>query len=268
MALPTRPKPPSREDILARRRAAEEEALLREVDDAVRQDDLVEFGRRFGVPIAILVVLLIAAFGGYLYWQHRQNVELEKNSEQIVTALDQAQANNMQQADADLAPVIKDGSPAARSTARLLSAALAVENSKPDEAVKTLAGIVADPKAPQPMRDLALVRKVTLQFDTMDKSKVISTLSQLAVPGNPYFGSAGELTAMAYLEQGKKQEAGKMFAAIAKDKDVAESIRSRSRQMAGVLGVDAIVDPQKLLAQQSGASAGAPAEGAPPPGAE
>ena len=268
MALPTRPKPPSREDILARRRAAEEEALLREVDDAVRQDEMAEFGRRFGLPLAIVFILLLAAFGGYLYWQHHQNAEREQNSEQIVTALDQVQANNMKQADAKLAPVIKDGSPAARSTARMLSAAIAVENSDPDQAVKTLAEIAADPKAPQPMRDLALVRKVTLQFDKMDKSKVISTLSQLAVPGNPYFGSAGELTAMAYLEQGKKQEAGTMFAAIAKDKTVSESIRSRSRQMAGVLGVDAIVDPQKLLAQQSGASAGAPEEGAPPPGAE
>ena len=187
---------------------------------------------------------------------------MRKTARQIVTALDQTQGGNLKDAEAKLAAVINDGSPAARTTARMLSAALAVQESNPDQAVKTLAAIVADPKTPEPMRDLALIRKVTLQFDSMDKSKVVSTLSQLAVPGNPFFGSAGELTAMAYLEQGKKQEAGKMFAAIAKDATLPSSIRSRSRQMAGVLGVDAIVDPQKLLAQQSAAGS------APPPGAE
>ena len=261
MALPTRPKPPSREDILARRRAVEEEALLREVDDAVRQDELAAFGRRYGLPIGIAVVLLIAGFGGYLFWQHHADEAREKNSEQIVTALDDMQANNLQQAQTKLTPVIADGSPAARSTARLLSAAIAVQDSKPDEAVKMLSAIVADSDAPQPMRDLALVRKVTLQYDGMDKSQVIAALSQLAVPGNPYFGSAGELTAMAYLEQGKKQEAGKMFAAIAKDSSVGSSIRSRARQMAGVLGVDAIADPQQLLAQQAAGSGAAPTPG-------
>ena len=51
MALPT--DPASREEALARRRAAEEEALLREVDEAVRQDDLASFGQRYGRTLAI-----------------------------------------------------------------------------------------------------------------------------------------------------------------------------------------------------------------------
>lgn len=268
MALPTRPKPPSREEILNRRRAAEEEALLREVDDAVRQDDMASFGRRFGVPLAILAVLLIMGFGGYLYWEHRQNQKREADSEAIVTALDQERAGNMKQAAAKLAPVIKDGSPAARAAAGMMMAGLETKQSKPKEAAAYLSQIIADKSAPQPLRDLARIRLVAMRFDTMDKGKVISELSGLAKADNPFFGSAGELVAMAYLEQGKKQEAGTLFASIAKSKTVPESIRSRARQMAGVLGVDAIVDPQKLLEQQAASSQGgaAPSENAPPPG--
>ena len=52
---------------------------------------------------------------------------------------------------------------------------------------------------------------------------------------------------MAQLKQGKQQEAGRLFAAIAKDEDVPESIRGRTRQMAGLLGVDAITDVDALL---------------------
>ena len=44
---------------------------------------------------------------------------------------------------------------------------------------------------------------------------------------------------MAYIKQGKKLEAGRLFAAIAADKQVPDSIRARAVQIAGTLGVDA-----------------------------
>ena len=68
---------------------------------------------------------------------------------------------------------------------------------------------------------------------------MISRLEPLAKAGNPWFGSAGEMTALAYLKQGKKAEAGRMFAAVAADKQVPRTIRSRAVQIAGTLGVDA-----------------------------
>ena len=46
-------------------------------------------------------------------------------------------------------------------------------------------------------------------------------------------------------------EAGPLFAAISKDKNAPASLRSRTRQLAGVLGVDAIDDVDKTLAEIS-----------------
>jgi hypothetical protein len=73
----------------------------------------------------------------------------------------------------------------------------------------------------------------------MKPEDVIARLQPLAKPGTPWFGTAGELTAMAYIKQGHKDEAGRLFAAIAADKQVPETIRSRAIQIAGTLGVDA-----------------------------
>jgi hypothetical protein len=44
---------------------------------------------------------------------------------------------------------------------------------------------------------------------------------------------------MAMLKQGRKSEAGRLFAAIAADSQVPGSIRSRAVQIAGTLGIDA-----------------------------
>ena len=92
----------------------------------------------------------------------------------------------------------------------------------------------------QPFRDLALVRQTAAEFDALQPQVVIDRLRTLAVPGNAYFGSAGEMLAAAYLRTGKRAEAGRLFGQIARGSDVPDSLRQRAVQMAGLLGVDAI----------------------------
>ncbi len=249
MALPTDPAQ-SREEALARRRAAEEEALLREVDDAVRQDELAGFGQRYGRQLLIGGAVIILGFGGFLYWQSRQHAALEKESNALIVALDQAQAGNLASAATAASALIGQGADGPEASARLVAAGAAVEQNNTAEAKKQLTALIDDAKAPQAIRDVATLRLVALEFDTMDKNQVIARLGPLAKPDNPWFGSAGELVAMAYLEQGKRAEAGKLLASIATTATVPEAIRSRARQMAGVLGVDAIPDVETFLKQQ------------------
>ena len=54
------------------KRAATDEAFLREVDDAVRAGDLENFWKRYGRWLAIALVVGLAAFGGWIYWQNQQ----------------------------------------------------------------------------------------------------------------------------------------------------------------------------------------------------
>jgi hypothetical protein len=125
-----------------------------------------------------------------------------------------------------------------------------LEQEKPADAVKLYEQIASDGDAPKALRDAATLRAVAAQYDSMKPADVVARLKPLAVPGNPWFGSAAELVAMAYLDQGRQAEAGALFAAVAKDDKVPESLRSRTRQMAGLLGVDAIEDVDKVLAEQ------------------
>lgn len=250
----------TREEKLARRDAAEQEALLREVDEAVRAGDLESFASQYGRPLVGLVVAGLAAFAGYLYWEHRQEAAQERDAEVIVGALDQVEAGNLQSgydALADLAATIDDGPSAA---AAMLRAGIAAEQSRPEEAAKIFASLAADGDAPQAFRDLAKLREVALKFDTMKSAGVVAALRPLTVPGKPYFASAAEMTAHAYLDQGKRAEAGALLAQIARDDTAPDSLRQRSRQLAGLLGVDAIDDVDKLLEQQGVTEQ--PAEGA------
>lgn len=216
--------------------------FLREVDDALRQDQLEGFFKNYGKPVLAVVVAGLAAFAGWLYWDHRQTQQAEQATESFVQALDSVQAGNLADARSRLEPLAAEGSSGSAVSARLLLAGIAMEQDRKAEAVKLYREVAADEKAPQPLRDLALVREVGADFDAMKPEDVVSRLKPLAAPGNPWFGVAGELLGMAYLKQGKQDQAAPLFAAIAKDEQVDQGVRSRARQLAAVLGADAVED--------------------------
>jgi hypothetical protein len=241
----------------------EDEILIREIDEAVRQDDTQQFFRDYGYKLLAVIVAGLAGLGGYLLWDNYRENRLEAQSEAIVSALDFADANKYADASDKVDGLIDDGSPAAVTAARFIQAGAALELGDKAKAVELFAAIAADSKAPPALRDLARIREVAVNFDERKPADVVARLKDLAVPGNPLFGSAGELTAMAHLEAGNTAEAGKTFALIAKEEGLPDTLRSRARQMAGLLGVDAIVDVEKLLKDEGVVASGSNGEGLP-----
>lgn len=256
MALTPTPEQ-TRAEQLAAREAAQKDLLMREVDEAVRQDEAAQFARKYGKAIVGGIVLSLAAFGGWLWWQEHREGQFEQGSEQFIKGLDELQAGNNAGADSEFAAIAKDGTPAAAAGAAILRAGMLIEQGKHEEAATMLFAVADDGDAPQAYRDLAAIRAVATSFDTMDPQKVIDRLKPLATPGNAWFASAGELVAMAYLKQGKTELAGPLFASIAKDEDAPQTLRSRTRQMAGMLGYDAVVDIDKAVAEAGDAQASA-----------
>ena len=65
--------------------------------------------------------------------------------------------------------------------------------------------IAGDSGLPQPYRDAALIRQTALEFDQLQPQEVIARLQPLAKPGNPWFGTAGEMTALALDQAGQER---------------------------------------------------------------
>lgn len=216
-----------------------DEAFLREVDDAVRQDRLLALWRSYGRLLIAAVVLGLMAFGGYIFWQHRQVESSGVVAEKADKMLEVAAGGGVP--DAKLMAELSDASqPGYRAGAALTHAAMAVQKGDLKLGAKLYGDIAANESFAQPYRDLALVRQVALAFDTMKPQDVVDRLKPLAIDGEPWFGSAGEMTAIAYMKMGKRDLAGATYAALAKAKSVPPTIGSRARQMAGLLGVDAV----------------------------
>lgn len=255
---------PSPANAVAEREADQNDAFLREVDDALREDQLKDFLTRYGKPVGAAIAAGLLALAGYLWWSSHQEAAADARGEKLAMALEQVEKGNLKTGDKDLAAVVKDnGGTGTAAAATLMRAGIALEQGRRDEAVTLFATVAADGSAPKPFRDLATIREVATNYDKMKPEVVVERLSPLAQKGNPWFGPAGELLAMAYLDQNKPNLAGPLLADIARDKDAPESLRRRVRQLAGLLGADAVDDPKKVLeetiAPPAGAQPGQPA---------
>lgn len=255
-------KPKTDAEKRAERDAQQQDVLLREVDEAVRQDQFSDFVQKYGKPLGGAIALGLLIFGGVLAWTSQRESGHEEVSEQLVKAMDQLGAGNTDTATKSLAKLEADGGAAAAAVAKLSRAAVSIRSGTPGEAARLFGEVAADADAPQPYRDLATIRQIALNYEKMKPADIVTRLKPLAKPGSPFFGSAGELLGAAYLDMGKPDLAGPLFAQIAKDEKLPATQRSRARQLAGLMGVDAIVDVDQTLKalQQDGAAQQASAQ--------
>ena len=215
------------------------QSFVREVDENLRRDQARDFLKKNGPWIIGAILLFLAAIAGWLYWQDRQLKQAEAETERLNAVMSQVGAGQVAGAEAQLAPLAAADADGVSAAARLTRAAIALQKSDRKTATSEYRAVMDEKGLAQPYRDLATIRLTALEFDQMKPADVIARLKPLAEAGNPWFGSAGELTAMALLKMGRKDEAGRLFAAIAADRNAPETIRSRAVQIAGTLGIDA-----------------------------
>jgi hypothetical protein len=216
------------------------ETFYREVDEELRRDRMLTLWRRYGKLAIAGVILFLGALAAGIWWHgHREDVAGTRG-EKLLSAFDDIGVGKKASAKPKLDDVAANGSPGYKAAALFTKADLAIESNDRQGAAALFRQAAGDTDIPQPYRDLATVRMTALEFDTLPPQQVIDRLKPLAVANGPFLGSAGEMTAISYLKLNKPQEAGRLFAAIAKDRKVPDSIRSRALQMAGSLGFDAV----------------------------
>jgi hypothetical protein len=223
-------------------RPVDNETFYREVDEELRRDRMLGLWQRYGKLAIGGVILFLVLLGAGIWWQgHRQEVAGGRG-ERLLEAFDDVAAHKRTAANEKLDALAKDGTPGYKAAALFTKADLAIEANDLKGAAALFHQAAGDTDLPQPYRDLATVRMTAIEFDGLQPQAVVARLKPLAVAGSPFLGSAGEMLAIAYTKLNRPQEAARLFAAMAKDRKVPDSVRSRAAQMAASLGVDAVQD--------------------------
>lgn len=216
------------------------ETFIREVDENLRRDQAEAVFKRYGKWIIAGAVLLLVAVAAWLFWKNQQAEQAAAQSEQLSAVLsDVGQGKTGADVAQRLDTLAAEGNGSMTGAARLTRAALALQQSDRATATAQYRQIIEDKSVPQTVRDTATIRLTQLEFDTLQPQQVIDRLAPLAVKESAWYGSAGELTALAMIKANRGREAAALLNGIAADTNVPASIRARAEQLASGLAIPA-----------------------------
>lgn len=203
----------------------ESNEFIREVDEEYRRDRIAEAWRRYNGVIVALAVLVIAAVGGWRYWQHVERTRAEAAAARYQEALRLDQDGKGEEAAQTLRGLTSDSAAGYRLLARFRLAAEEGQKAA-EEGAKAYDALAADGSVPPLLQDLARLRAAMLRMDA-DAAAAQGALERLASPTNAWRHTAREMLGLAALRKGELDAAGRRFDEIAADRETPQSLRSR-----------------------------------------
>ncbi|MDE2383351.1 MAG: tetratricopeptide repeat protein [Alphaproteobacteria bacterium] len=204
------------------------DALFREVDDEVRQEEYKKLWDRYGRHISIAAALFIAAVAGWQGWQYYELKQAEQASVLYFDAVAKAAADKPDDALAGLAAV---SHPGYGQLAKLQEAAVLAKKGEVEKAVAAFDAFADAPGNDPALADLARIRAGYLLADTQSPDQLLSRLGRYDKDDALWHVQAREIFAISAWRVKDYAMANRYFAAIAADPAATQSTKQRASLM-------------------------------------
>lgn len=205
-------------------------AAFHEVDDAVRQDDLKRWWKRWGTWVVAAGVLAVVAVVGLVGWRQYDQSKRAEASVAYSAALAKIDSDKAA-ARAELAKQAENAPEPYRWLAALTVAQL---QDKPADQVTSLEAVA--PRLPSELSDLALVMAGFRSVDAGKLDEEVGKLGALAQGDHPFHVSVIELQALAAAKKGDLKRAKELWTDITKDSTSPQGVQQRAQAMLNYYG--------------------------------
>lgn len=209
--------------------------IFSEIDDELRKEQARRLWQRYGKLIiggAVVIVLSVAAWRGYVYWQDT-NAQAQGDAyfaaERLATLEDAAASR------AAFEEFLKTAQGGYPMLARFRVAALDAKAGEYDKAIATYDAVASDPTVPTVFQDLARMRAAYIAVDHLDRAAVESRILGLATPGATWRHTARELLALAAYKADDLETARKRLTELTSDAAVPQAVRQRGELFLSVI---------------------------------
>jgi hypothetical protein len=208
--------------------------IFHEVDEDVRRDKLADLWRRYQTPVFVIAFLIVAATGGWSYYESQRLKTAESANGRFEAAAALARDGKRAEAVAAFEAMAKDGPKGYASLARLRAAGelVAVDKAK---ALTAFDAIADDKNVDKLTQEVARLRAAMLVMADGDRQKLELRLGPLMTSTGPFRYSAQEWTALDALENGDFDEAQRVFDLLLNDRDAPQAMRQRATAYQGLL---------------------------------
>ena len=230
------------------------DSFLREVDEDIRRDQMMQIWNRYGVFIVAGVALLFLGVGAYKWREARQVAYQETTGIRFEAATKLASESKPDDALKAFTEIAKDGPAGYRAVAHLRVAGEHAKAGRTAEALASYEALSADTGIDDLLRDFATLQAALLRLDQADWTEMKNRLTPLVDDSRPWHAPAREALGLAAYKAGQTEEATKLFEQILGDRATTGGLSRRAQEMLAVLtdAAAAKAGPQSPAATKTG----------------
>jgi len=213
------------------------EILLREVDDEVRQEQLMKLLSKYSPYIVGLVFLITAGMAGTTLYRQNELAKTAAASAKFQIAADLATQGKHEDA---LAALNALAAPAPYNVlAQLRAASEYAANGDSEKALALNEEVAKNAGAPVEIRDLAALRAIQIKLDKMTLAEAQAALAPLMANAAPFRYSAREFLALVALRTGDNDLARAEFQKLSQEAGTPQGLRRRAVDILDTIGAPA-----------------------------
>jgi hypothetical protein len=208
--------------------------IFQEVDEEVRRDQLKKLWERhqnYIIAAAVVVVLAVAGWRGYDWWETKKAAEAGAAFEAAIVLSDQGKHA---EAEAAFSKIAAESSTTYRPLAQVRAAA-ELAQTDPKAAVAAYDKIAADSSLGPVLRDLAGLRAGALMIDSGSFADVRQRLEPLTESGRTFRHTARELLALAAWRAEDTPAAKRWIDMISTDPETPADERGRMEMLSALI---------------------------------
>ncbi|MBL4747981.1 MAG: tetratricopeptide repeat protein [Magnetovibrio sp.] len=217
---------------------ATEDALIREVNDDLREEQMMKLWNRFGGYIIGAAVLIVIIVAGYQGWKQYDTATRTKEGDGFYTATLLAKSGKVDDAIMAFGQLSKKSSSGYSTLAQLQQAALMATQGDSKGAAALYLTIAKANAGDVAFGGLANVLGAMVEINTggYDVDGMTMRLQSLSDDGAPYRYSARELLALVAMKSGDKSTAIERFKQLSNDAKAPSGIKNRAKNLVQYLG--------------------------------
>ncbi len=212
-----------------------DDSLFREVNEAVRQDQLKSLWDKYGLWIVAGAVLIIAGVSGYKFWVYWTAEQAKAAGARFVGGITHIEDGKNSEAVDVFKSLAEDGPRGYRTLSRFQLASLYAKGDKRAEAVKIYDELASQTGVGTVQKNFARIQAATLRLDEAPFEEMRKRLDDLAVTGNTWRHSARELLGLSAYRSGNTSVAERYFNTILSDQQSPVNMRRRAEMMLSLL---------------------------------
>lgn len=215
-----------------------EDALIREVNDDLREEQMKQLWKRFGGYVVGVAVLIVAIVAGYQGWKQYDVSTRGAEGEGFHAAQQRARAGDMDGALQAFAQLSLDASSGYGVLAEFQHAAIMAVKGDAAGASQLYQKIARDNSGDVALSGLATVQAAMVDIDAggYDAGAMTVRLNAIAGDDHPYRYSARELLGLIAMDSGETAQALDLYKQLAADAKAPAGIRNRATKLVQYLG--------------------------------